>query len=75
MGMTGEIKNVQEKGYGFILAENHKEYFFHYTAYSGNWDELKADVRLGKKVYVEFEEDNSQPRKGPRAMNVERLNN
>jgi cold shock CspA family protein len=70
--MTGEIKKiVADKGFGFIKAEDHIEYFFHRTGFRGNWDELLEDFNAKQTIYVEFEVTEGQ--KGPRAENVERL--
>ncbi len=70
--MTGEVKSVKDKGYGFIKSEDFKEYFFHHSGFRGDWEQLFRDAQVGEKIYVEFEVDNSNP-KGPRATNVERL--
>jgi len=71
VAMTGEIKKVMDKGFGFISGEDHKEYFFHRSGFNGDWDEMKEDVDAREKVYVEFDIEASP--KGPRAGNVERL--
>jgi len=43
MAMNGKIKRlVSEKGFGFILAEDGTEYFFHNSACQGTrFDELR----------------------------------
>ncbi len=60
---TGTIKRlVSDKGFGFILAENGTEYFFHSSACSERFDSL----REGQNVTF----DVGQGPKGPRAENV-----
>jgi cold shock protein len=62
---TGTIKKVvAERGFGFIAADDGKEYFFHRSvlASSMNFDRLVG----GEKVEFEIEQDP----KGPRARNV-----
>jgi CspA family cold shock protein len=62
---TGTIKKVvAERGFGFILAEDGKEYFFHR---SGLDSSLDFD-RLAGGERVEFEVQASP--KGPRAAQV-----
>lgn len=62
--MTGTIKRlVSDKGFGFILAANNTEYFFHSSACSTDrFDSL----REGQNVTF----DVGQGPKGPRAENV-----
>ncbi len=62
--MTGTIKRlVSDKGFGFILAGDSNEYFFHQSACSGTpFDSL----REGQAVTFE----KAQGPKGPRAENV-----
>lgn len=62
--MNGTIKRlVSEKGFGFILASDGNEYFFHNSAVSGiRFDEL----REGQAVNFE----RGQGPKGPRGENV-----
>ena len=62
---TGTIKKlVSDRGFGFIAAEDGKEYFFHRTGLDGslNFDSLNGGER------VTFEIEPSQ--KGPRANRV-----
>ena len=63
--MTGTIKRlVSDKGFGFILANDGAEYFFHNSACNGvRFDELREHVA------VTFEK--GQGPKGPRAENVQ----
>jgi len=63
---TGTIKKVvSERGFGFIAADDGKDYFFHRSvlASSLDFDRLAG----GEKVQFEIEQDP----KGPRARNVE----
>jgi len=62
--MNGTIKRlVSDKGFGFILASDGAEYFFHNSACKGvAFDELREDQS------VTFEK--GQGPKGPRAENV-----
>jgi CspA family cold shock protein len=62
---TGTIKRViSDRGFGFIAAEDGKEYFFHRGALD---DTLDFD-RLAGGEKVEFEVEQSP--KGPRASQV-----
>lgn len=67
--MNGKIKRiVSERGFGFILGEDGKEYFFHHTALVGTrMDTLESGDR------VRFEEDPQGNQKGPRAGVVQVL--
>ena len=61
--MTGTIKKITDKGFGFITDMKGQEYFFHQSAVqSVRFD----DLREGQSV--EF--DVGQGPKGPRAENV-----
>ncbi|MEK7546455.1 MAG: cold shock domain-containing protein [Patescibacteria group bacterium] len=64
--MTGSVKTMNEKGFGFITPDDGgKDLFFHQTGLVGvNFDELKS----GDKVSFDTEESE----KGPRATNVQR---
>ena len=62
---TGTIKKViADRGFGFIAAEDGKEYFFHRGGLQAplDFDELKG----GERVSFEIE----QSPKGPRAVQV-----
>ena len=62
--MTGTIKRlVPEKSFGFIVAGNNKEYFFHASACAS---EPFDSLREGQDVTF----DVGQGPKGPRAENV-----
>ena len=61
--MNGTIKKlVPDRGFGFIAAEDGKEYFFHRSGTEGDFDGLNG----GEKVSFEIE----QSPKGPRAKSV-----
>jgi cold shock protein len=61
--MTGTIKTLTGKGFGFIALPDGTEYFFHQSACSGvRFDELSE----GQAVTFE----KGQGPKGPRAENV-----
>ncbi len=62
--MNGTIKRlISDKGFGFILAEDGNEYFFHQSAYTqGSF----SDLREGQPVT--FDKGNGP--KGPRGENV-----
>jgi CspA family cold shock protein len=64
--MTGTIKRLTEKGFGFITGEGlEKDLFFHNTDLVGvTFDELKEGDA------VSFEKGESD--KGPKAINVQR---
>ena len=62
--MNGTIKRlVSDKGFGFVLADDGNEYFFHQSACAnGRFD----DLREGQALTFE----KGQGPKGPRAENV-----
>ena len=63
---TGTIKKlVSDRGFGFIAAEDGKEFFFHRSGTEGDFDRLMG----GEKVSFEIE---TSP-KGPRAKSVRTL--
>ena len=68
--MKGTVKMFnKEKGYGFIHAEDNRDYFFHYSALiMKNADEYKT---AEKGENVEFHVD--EPERGPRAANVKKV--
>lgn len=69
--MTGFVRMLShEKRFGFIKAEDNKDYFFHASDLNGFWDDLDADYKSNRKITVEFD-PNTGP-KGPRATNVSR---
>jgi cold shock protein len=63
---TGTIKKVvADRGFGFITAEDAKEYFFHRDGLDRSLD----FDRLGGGEHVQFEIEQSP--KGPRATHVQ----
>ena len=61
---AGTIKKlVSDRGFGFIAAEDGKEYFFHRSSTEGNFDRLQG----GEKVSFEIE---SSPRGHARRPSV-----
>ena len=65
--MKGTVKMFdKEKGFGFIHAEDGKDYFFHYSALL--MDDFKT-AEKGEAVEFEFEEST----RGPRAGQVKKL--
>lgn len=63
--MTGVIKTLNEKGFGFITPEGgEKDVFFHHSALVGV---AFNDLKLGQQV--SFDTEDSE--KGPRAANVQ----
>ncbi|MFZ3054912.1 MAG: cold shock domain-containing protein [Minisyncoccales bacterium] len=65
--MEGTIKNLTDKGFGFITVDGEeKDLFFHSNELKGvSYDELKVGDR------VSFEKGESP--KGPNAVNVSRI--
>lgn len=66
--MTGTIKRLTDKGFGFITPDEAgaKDVFFHSSALI---DMVFDELREGDKVSFETEESE----KGPRAVNVQRM--
>ena len=63
---TGTIKKVvSDRGFGFIAADDGKEYFFHRSSLTSSLDFDR--LFGGEKVSFEIE----QSPKGPRATNVQ----
>jgi CspA family cold shock protein len=65
--MEGTIKNLTDKGFGFITVDGEeKDLFFHSNELKGvSYDELKVGDRLS------FEKGESP--KGPNAVNVSKI--
>jgi CspA family cold shock protein len=62
---TGTVKRiVADRGFGFIAAEDEKEYFFHRSGLDASLD----FDRLVEGISVEFDVETSP--KGPRAVRV-----
>ncbi len=65
---TGTLKKVvSDRGFGFIAAEDGKEYFFHRTGLDATLD---FDQLVGGEK-VDFQVENSP--KGPRATRIRRV--
>lgn len=63
--LTGTVKTVTDKGFGFITQEGaDKDVFYHETVLTGELAERK--LKVGDKVTFEVE----QSEKGPRATNI-----
>lgn len=63
--MKGKVKFFNEgKGFGFIAAEDDKEYFVHRSA-------LEEGVTLNENDEVEFEVEEGD--RGPKAVKVKKL--
>ena len=69
MTIEGRVKRVLSKGYGFIETDKGIDYFFHRTAYDGDFKTLLLHHSRGEIVIVEFEDDPTSD-KAPRAVNV-----
>lgn len=66
---TGKIKKiVTDKGFGFIEAPNGKDIFFHHSSVTTH-----SFDNLAQGQQVEFEVDDSNGDKGPRARAVKPL--
>jgi cold shock protein len=64
--MTGQIKRLTDKGFGFITPEGQeKDIFFHMSSLV---DVAFDELRVGENVSFDIEESD----KGPRAINVRR---
>ena len=68
--MKGTVKMFnKEKGYGFIHAEDNRDYFFHYSALiMKNADEYKT-AEKGENVELDVEVSE----RGPRTANVKKV--
>jgi cold shock CspA family protein len=74
MKMNGRVKFLagQAKSFGFIIADDGPEFFFHRDDFTGHWDDLKMDVNAHPNtIPVSF--DIVESPKGRRAGNVRRL--
>lgn len=67
--MTGTIKKMTSRGFGFIETASEIDYFFHYTDYDGDWKALLGKFAKGVLIYVTFEID-QENHQGPRATRV-----
>ena len=63
MSTNGTIKRlVSDKGFGFVVSADGKEYFFHQSSCDGGFDQLREDQEV---TFV-----TGQGPKGPRAESV-----
>lgn len=67
--MIGQIKSVKSNGVGWIRTQIGIDFFFHQSAYNGDFKMLLRDYALGQRPKVQFEMDEASDR-GPRALNV-----
>jgi len=67
--MTGTIKNVNSRGYGFIETPMKVDFYFHHTQFQGSWKILLARFVNQEKTDVSFDNDPTA-KDGPRALNV-----
>lgn len=66
--MDGQLVRIyKELRYGFIKADG-KDYFFHQSAFDGDWDSLCRDHLNGGTVHLEFE-----PTKGEKGLRAEEV--
>jgi cold shock protein len=65
---TGTIKKlVQDKGFGFIQAQDGGDVFFHHTCVA---DQQFDDLSEGQRVEYTIDEKGGSKSKGPRAASV-----
>lgn len=70
--MIGTIIRIATgQNFGWIKVEDKKDYFFHRDDFHGHWRDLVNDLGNFKKIIVEF--DGEDWIKGPRAINVKRV--
>lgn len=67
--MIGQIKSVRSNGFGWIKTQIGIDFFFHQSAFLGDYKTLLRDYALNKKPKVIFDQDEGSDR-GPRALNV-----
>lgn len=67
--MIGQIKSVKSRGFGWISTQIGIDFFFHQSAFKGDFKLLLRDYALGIKPKVLFEMDKDSDR-GPRALDV-----
>jgi cold shock CspA family protein len=70
--VTGRVKIVTSRGFGFIETRIQIDFFFHYTQWDGNWKDLLLRYVNGEKIYVEFE-NNRESKSGPQALRVREI--
>ena len=69
--MEGKIKMIASRGFGFIETKDKIDFFFHHSAFDGDWKKLVAQYVNNKNsgISVEFDTDETAT-SGPRAINV-----
>lgn len=67
--MTGRIKKMSSRGFGFIETEEDIDFFFHYKDYDGDWKELLSKYVTGHVLQVSFNVDKNSG-KGPKAQEI-----
>ncbi len=67
--MTGRIKKPNSRGYGFIETDEGIDFFFHHTAYQGDWKKILSYYLAEGSLIVEFDNDPTTA-SGPKAKNV-----
>lgn len=67
--MTGKVKSVKSRGFGFIETPLGIDFFFHSTEYKGDFKQLLNQVAMGIRPEVTFEQD-MKSNQGPRALGV-----
>lgn len=71
--MTGKVKVVNSRGFGFIETADGIDYFFHHSVFSGDWKKLVNDflnaTDKGVRIEVSFVRDLAAT-EGPKAIDV-----
>lgn len=68
--VSGTIARITDKGFGFAVAADGREYFVHFSSCApGVWDTICDQVSQKRKVPVTFEP--TQTAKGLRALAVQ----
>lgn len=65
--MTGRIKAVTSRGFGWIETKDGIDFFLLYKDFTGDWKKLVLDFLNKKQILVEFESDTNATR-GPKAI-------
>lgn len=55
--MTGRVKTVNPRGFGFIIDGRDIDFYFHFTEFNQDWKVLLAHFVAGRVVIVNFEVD------------------
>lgn len=67
--MFGTLKNANSRGFGFISTKAGIDFFFHHSAYTGDWKDLLRRHVSEETIELEFENDPTGS-DGPRAIKV-----